>query len=181
MAVEERAVKQYGLLDGRTHVRDHQRPAKIAAVLHREEVGQDDCAGVADRLQALRAALIRRNEEAVVRERRGQRDLLEVWLGALEVVRRDVAQVLQDGSAGLQALLHALHVCLGCGFHRPTEPDDCCVCVYRDSANGLGVVVKALTIAATHVCSHPQAASVHLPHASGEGVGEGRDLRRKDK
>ena len=110
MAIEVRAVKQHGLLDGCTHVRDHQRPAKVAAVRHREEVRQEDGASISDRLQALRAALVSRDIEAVIREWRGQRDLLQVRLGALEVVRRDVAQVLQNGSARPQALLHALQV-----------------------------------------------------------------------
>ena len=180
MAVEERAVKQQGLLDGCTHVRDHQRPAKVTAVLHREEVRQEDCAGVADRPQGLWAALVRRDVEAVIREWWGKRDLLHVRPCALEVVRRDVSQVFQNGSTGLQALLHALHVRLGGGFCHPAVLDDCCVCL-SGSVNGLGMVVEALTITATHVCSHPQPASVHFPHAGGEGVSEGKDFRGKEK
>ena len=129
MAVEERAAKEHGLLDDRADVRDHQRPAKRAEVVHREEVGQEDCAGVADHPQGLRAVLVRRDVEEVVRERRGQGDLLGVRPRALELVRRDVVQVLEGGPAGLQTLLHALHVGLGGGLHRPAEPDDCC-CVF---------------------------------------------------
>ena len=44
-----------------------------------------------------------------------------------------------------------------------------------------GWVVNALTVTAAHVCSHPQAASVHFPHAGGEEVGKVKDLWWEDK
>jgi hypothetical protein len=55
MTVEERAVEQHGLFNERHDVRDDQRPAEIPSVLHRKGV-HEDCAGIAYRLQALRAS-----------------------------------------------------------------------------------------------------------------------------
>jgi hypothetical protein len=110
VAVEEPAMREHDLLDDRPHVRKHQRPAKRTSILNRKQVPQKDGARVRDYPQFVRVAGVRRDVEVVARERRGHRDLLQIRLDALEVVRRKVAQMRQGHAASLQAILHAFHM-----------------------------------------------------------------------
>jgi hypothetical protein len=76
VSVEERAVREYLLLDEGPDVRDHERPAKRAAVINREEVVHEDRTYGGDLAPRVWVALVRRDEKGVVAARGRQRGLL---------------------------------------------------------------------------------------------------------
>jgi hypothetical protein len=64
-----RAVRKHALLQDRSNVRQQQRPAELAPILHREEVQQEHAALPTNHLQSLPVLFVRRDEEPVVRPR----------------------------------------------------------------------------------------------------------------
>ena len=109
-----RAVGKELLLDECQNVRDHVRPAKLAAVVHREQVRQEERPNGGDLAPRVQGALVHRDEKGVLDARVLQRACF----------RSGWAPYEDHGAAGLQALLHAPGLHLEIHFCRPPQPYD---------------------------------------------------------
>ena len=135
MRIEVCAVRKELLLDECQNVRDHEGPAKLAAVVHGEQIRQEERASGGDLAPRVGIALVRRDEKGVLGTRGLQRYLLRIRLGAVKIIGRQVVaakvHVDEDGAARLQALLYALGVRFGIHFRRPPQPYDYFFFQYR--------------------------------------------------